>query len=285
MSMTRHNRGSAAHQALRSEQSRRPGAARLLRRQVHYDRLIMRRNAQVQVFTLLMPLLFLVLFVAMFGNDTTDVDGVAIPQSTYYVPAIMTFAVVDAAFMTLLVAVVTQREMGILKRRMLTPEPSWVVIVGRALAAVYGALLLVAAIWIFGWLAYGVSLPADRVPATVVTVALGALMFCCLAYAVSPFVRSIEAALPVAAALAFPLVFVSGIFVPWEVVPGELQFVARLFPIRPLTHALVHAFHPAAPGSGLVGRDLLALVGWGVAGLVVARRWFRWLPRAGSTAP
>jgi ABC-2 type transport system permease protein len=265
--------------------SRAATTVRLLWRQIHYDWLLLRRNPQVRVLTMLLPFVFLVLFVAMFGNNTLDVEGSRIRQSTYYVPAIMTFAVVDAAFMTLLVGIVTQRERGVFKRRKLTPEPSWVVIVGGTAGAVGGAVVLAVVIWVFGRVAYGAQVSIDLVPATITTVAIGAATFCCLAYAVSPFVRTIDSAVPVAALLTLPLVFVSGIFVPWQWVPEWLQIVASVFPVRPLTHALVHAFRPTTQAPGFVAADLLALGAWGVIGLVVGRRFFRWLPRTDQLAP
>ena len=43
--------------------------------------------------------------------------------------------------------------------------------------------------------------------------------------------------------------------------------------------ALLGAHNPHTVGTGLDWVDLVVLVGWGVAGLVVAIRRFSWMPR------
>src|SRR5580658_5261466 len=109
---------------------------RLILHQVRYDLLSILRNRQAQFFTLAMPVSFLVLFVAIFGNGMLNQGTEHIKASTYYVAALTTFGIVDAAFMTLVVAFVEARESGILRRRQATPQPSWIIIASRAVTTV-----------------------------------------------------------------------------------------------------------------------------------------------------
>lgn len=260
------------------------GPLRLVLHQMRADRIVLTRDVQAQFFGLALPIVFLVLFVSIFGNELTDVDGHWVRQSTYYVPAIMVFAVVDGAFMTPLVGLVTQREMGILKRRRMTPEPSWVLVVGRACTLFVGTAIVVALLVGIGHVAYDVRLPVEQLGALAVYMLAGVVTFCSLAFAASRLVRSADNGIAIAGALSLPLFFISGVFIPWATVPEPLQTVASVFPVRPLSHAMVHVFDPATDGSGLVAADLALLGAWAAAGLLAARRWFSWLPLSQEAA-
>ena len=87
-----------------------------------------RRNIQSVFFTLALPVLFLVIFASIFGNATVKVPGGTMKESVYYVPAIITFGLIAAAFSNLTVTVVRNREAGIYKRRRATPLPAGAII-------------------------------------------------------------------------------------------------------------------------------------------------------------
>jgi ABC-2 type transport system permease protein len=252
--------------------------------QIRYDARNWVRNSQARFFTMALPIIFLVVFVGLFGNQDTRVNGHLVRQSTYYVPAVVVYGVISASFMALIVWLVMEREAGILKRRQMTPEPMWVLVLGRAVGAASSALLSTVTLLVIGALAYGVNVPLHTMAALTVDIIVGTITFCCLAYAVTRFVRSTEAALPVTMALTLPLFFLSGVFVPFAKVPMVLRPIVEIFPIRALADAVIHTFDPATQGSGFVLKDLLILTAWGVAGLWAARRWFRWSPQAGVSA-
>jgi ABC-2 type transport system permease protein len=55
------------------------------------------RNRRARFFTLALPVLFLVTFASVF-TGTTKVAGGAVGTSLYYVPGIITLAIISAAF-------------------------------------------------------------------------------------------------------------------------------------------------------------------------------------------
>ena len=81
--------------------------------------------------------------------------------------------------------------------------------------------------------------------------------------------------------IVLPLYFISGIFVPQDQIPDWMNTVAGIFPIRPLFQSLLTAFDPQTTGAGIEWGHLAVILAWGVAGLVVAIRGFRWVPREG----
>jgi len=252
----------------------------LIGHQFRFDLLSFTRNRQARFATVIMPILFLVIFIALFGNGRVPLGGgITVTTSTYYIPGLTAFGIISAAYASLVVSVVQQRENGILKRRRATPIPALVPIAGRALVAVVAALLMCGLLLAIGALVYGSPLPTHTIPGVAVSAAVGAVSFCCVAFGVASFVRTAEAAQPMVQLTMLPLSFISGIFVPLNNVPGWLSTVAGYFPARPLADALRGCFDPATAGSGINGGDLLVLAAWAAAGLVVALLRFSWVPR------
>jgi len=247
--------------------------------QLRYDILSLLRNRTAQGFAVAMPISFLVLFVAIFGNGSMHYEGQLVRGSTYYVAAISVFAVVDVAFMALTIALVDVRESGVLRRRRATPQPAWAIIASRALTAVVTGLASAGLLLLVGRVAYGASLPVSTVPALVVGVLAGVLTFACLGFAVAGLIRTFQSAQPVAMACALPLTFISGVFIPWAFVPHWLQHVSAVFPVRALAIALLDPYLALNGRSPWNPEAFLVLLAWGIGALLVAIRFFKWAPQ------
>ena len=245
-----------------------------------YDLRAFLRNRQSRFFTLALPVLFLVIFDALFGRAgrTTAVAGGQIPVSVYYVPGIIALGVISACFGNLTSSVTEQRETGVLKRRRATPVPAASIIAGRVLTSVVTAVAIAVILLGIGWAAYGAYIPGRTAAALAVTIVVGAASFCCLGYALASLIRNQEAAVPTTQTVLLPLYFISGVFVAVSVLPHWLVDVAGVFPVRHLAHALLTAYNPYTSGLGFSWRDLLIVAAWGAGGLLVALRRFSWLP-------
>ena len=256
------------------------GALRLVGHQARFDLLAFLRNRQSRFFTLVLPIIFLVIFVSVFGNHVVGPGNVK--ASTYYVPGLSALAVIAGSFVNLVISVTAQRESGVLKRRRATPVPAWVLIAGRALTAIVVSLGVMTVLLLIGRFGYGVSLRAGTLPGVVVTAVVGAITFCCLGFALTTVIKSADAAQPMVQAIMLPLYFISGVFIPNVNLPGWLQDVAKVFPVQHLANGLHHAFDPATHGSGIVWSDLGVLALWAAAGLIVALTQFSWTPVAAT---
>jgi len=254
------------------------GPVSLVLHQARYDLLGILRDRQARFFTMMLPLIFLVIFVGIFGNNTVGPEHVK--ASTYYVPGLTAMAVIAGSFVNLVISVTAQRESGVLKRRRATPVPAWVIIGGRAVTAVAVSAATSAVLLAVGRVAYGVQLPTSTIPAVAVTIIAGSATFCVLGYALSTAIGSEDSAQPITQAIMLPLYFISGVFIPNPSLPQWLQDVARVFPVQHLAAALHHAYDPAVHGTGFVWSDLGMLAAWAAVGLVVALRRFAWAPTA-----
>jgi ABC-2 type transport system permease protein len=256
----------------------RVGGLRLVLHQARFDFLGFVRNRQARFFTLVLPLLFLVIFVSVFGNHRIGPQHVK--ASTYYVPGLSALAVIAASFVNLVISLTTQREAGVLKRRRATPVPAWVLIAGRTLTAMSVSLAVMTVLLLVGRFAYGVNLPSSTIPGIVVTAVIGSAAFCVLGYALSTAISSADAAQPMVQAIMLPLYFISGVFIPNVNLPTWLRDVAKVFPVQHLADGLHKAFDPATHGTGIVWSDLEVLALWALAGLSVALVRFAWTPAA-----
>lgn len=252
-------------------------APALLWHQFRFDQKIFWRNPASVFFTVLLPVIFLLIFASIFGNNTIKTLG-NVKTTVYYVPAILTLAVVSATTVNLAIGITVARERGILKRGRGTPLPSWVFLGGRLGNSIVVALVMLVVISLLGRIVYSVPIPWDRMPAVLVTLAIGAASFSALGIAMTRIIPSEDAAPAITNVSVLPLYFLSGVFIPESEIPNGVLNVAGVFPIRPFFEAFYAAFVPTTAGSGFEWGHLALVAAWGVAGAVIAMRTFRWTP-------
>jgi ABC-2 type transport system permease protein len=255
------------------------GPVILVLHQARYDLLGILRNRQARFFTLILPILFLVIFVGVFGNHTLKSGFKA---STYYVPGLSALGVIAASFVNLVISITAQRETGILKRRRTTPVPAGVLIAGRTLTAVTVSLVVLTVLLALGRFAYGVHLRVAALPGIALTAVVGSITFCVLGYGLSTVIHNEDAAQPMTQAIMLPLYFISGVFVPNLQLPSWLRHVAEVFPVQHLADGLHNAYNPSIHGAGIVWSDIGVLALWAAIGLGVALLRFSWLPKAAT---
>jgi ABC-2 type transport system permease protein len=256
------------------------GPLALVVHQARFDLRGFLRNRQARFFTLALPLLFMVIFNGVFGDNVVGPGSTK--ASAYYVPGIAALGVIAASFVNLVISITAQREGGILKRRRVTPVPAWVLVGGRALTAIGVSLVVVAGLLAFGRVVYGVKLPTSALPGIAFTAIVGSLTFCVLAYALSTVIENEDAAQPTVMAIMLPLYFISGIFIPNINLPTWLGHVASVFPVEHLASGFRHSYVPGAHGVGIVWSDIGVLLIWAAIGVAVALRRFSWLPKAAT---
>jgi ABC-2 type transport system permease protein len=253
-------------------------AISLAAHQFRYDQRIFWRSPASVFFTVMLPLIFLVIFASIFGNETIEERG-NLKVSTYYVPGIMTLAVVSATMVSLAISLVEAREAGRLKRVRGTPLPAWAFVAGRVGNAFVVSVLMAVLVTVIGRLLYDVAIPDQTIPALLVTLVVGAAAFCCLGFALTGLIPSEEAAPPITNFVVLPLYFLSGVFIPETEIPdGVLQF-ADFFPVRHFFEAFLAGFDPATTGAGFEWGHLAIVAAWGALGFAIAIRTFRWAPR------
>lgn len=251
----------------------------LVGHQLRYDQKAFWRNPAAVFFTVMFPVVVFLILAVVFDGTTVNVEG-GIEATTYYVPAIMALSVISATMQTLAMTLVIAREDGRLKRGRGTPMPAWVFIAGRIGNSIVVTVLMLALLAAIGGALYSVPFPWERLPEMLVTLAIGASCFCCLGLALTAAIPSQDAAAAIVNALLLPLYFLSGIFIPEDELPNGVIDFANHFPVRPFFEAFFQSYIPGT-GPAIAWDELLVVGIWGVAGLLLAIRFFRWTPRSG----
>ena len=159
--------------------------------------------------------------------------------------------------------------------------PAWVFIAGRIGNSIVVALMMLALIAAIGRrrLRRRRS-PWGRLPEILVVLVVGAAAFCCLGIALTAAIPSQDAAAPIVNALLLPLYFLSGVFIPEDQLPSGVIHFAD--PSRSAISSRPSSTPTSRPAAAGLDWDNLAVVAiWGVAGLLLAIRFFRWTPRGG----
>jgi ABC-2 type transport system permease protein len=95
-------------------------------------------------------------------------------------------------------------------------------------------------------------------------------------------VRTGEGSSAVVNAIFLPMAFISGAFFSPHDLPRFLEIVSEVLPLTYLLRLIRSTFIEGATLSSSPGA-LAALAAWGLFGLVLAGRMFRWEPREGMS--
>jgi ABC-2 type transport system permease protein len=258
----------------------RPGNLRLIWQQTRYQNKIFWRTPVAAFFTLVFPLMFLVLFTAIFGNDV--IEGLGITTAQFFAPGLAVFAAASASYTNLAIGTAISRDAGILKRIRGTPLPPWIYIAGRVVSAVYLAALAVVIMMGVAVAFYGVSIYGRTVPSLVVTFLVGVGCFAALGMFVAAVAPNGDSTPAITNATILPIAFVSNIFFPAEDPPVWMTFVGDFFPLKHFGDAFRDGFHPLLTGAQFHWDNLGFMALWGVVAVVFAVKLFKWEPSKGS---
>ncbi|HEY7266282.1 MAG TPA: ABC transporter permease [Solirubrobacterales bacterium] len=254
--------------------------------QARYAILATLRTPRALLFGALFPIIFLLLFNSLFtqgGDQTTTVAGHTIDVHAYFTAGLIAYALALSCFTTPLMTLVAARERGQLKRQRGMPPPAWTFVAAQVLRSVAFALAVGGVMIAIGIIFYGVDLPAQTVPGFIIALALGTATLSALGIAATALAKNEDSAQPIGAFTVVMLSFVSGIFIALDTLPNFLQEVGRLFPLYHLAQGLQSTVAMNPSGIGLSGGDAAALVIWGLGGIWIATRRFKWEPQGRAT--
>lgn len=251
----------------------------LVLHQFRFEQKVFWRSPAAVFFTVMFPVIFLLIFSSLFGGET--IEELGIKTTVYYVPGIITLAVVSASLVSTAIRLTELRESGRLKRVRGTPLPPWAFVAGRLGNAFVVSVLMVVLVTAIGRVLYDVPIPTGTIPALLVTLLVGAFAFCTLGFALTALIPNEDAAPAVTNFTVLPLYFLSGVFIPQNEIPQGVLDFSSVFPIRHFFECFLTAYDPTTTGAGFEWGHLGILALWGVAGLLLALRFFRWTPKTG----
>jgi len=189
------------------------------------------RQPDLLVFSTIQPVMFVILFVYVFGGAV----GLALPPGVTYVdyllPGIFVQSVTFRASNTA-VGLSEDLRRGVIDRFRSMPMARSAVLLGRTTADLVRNVLIIGLMVVVGYLV-GFSFQAGVLPAlgcVALVAAFGFALSWIFAF-VSLVVRGAETAQTAGFVLLFPLVFASSVFVPVSTLPDWLQPIAKASPV------------------------------------------------------
>ncbi len=228
------------------------------------------RTPGLIIFTLIQPVMFVVLFNYVFGGAI----GASLPPGVSYaqflIPGIMVQTIVFGSSATS-VGLAEDLQKGIIDRFRSLPIARSAVLTGRIAAdtvrLTFVAIVLVAIGYVVGFRFEGGALLGLAM--VVVAVSFGTAM-CWIMANIGLRVRDAETAQTAGFVWLFPLSFISSVFTPVDTMPDWLQLIARNNPVTHVANLLrALAVGEVLPGSTW-GEFILPVVLWIVGIVVVA---------------
>ena len=251
---------------------------RLFRHELRGELLLYMRSRELAFFTFLLPMIFFVLLGSTYGQDRIKSEG-GVRGSNFLEAGMIGYGAISIAFAGLAIVLVIRRENGILKRLRATPLPAPVYVAALLSAFLAAFAVEVVALLLLGRALFGIGVP-DRLGSLVLALLLGAVSFCGLGIGVTALIKSAEGASAVINAIYLPISFIAGAFFSPHSFPAFLRWIADVLPLtyflRLVRGIMLHGQEIwSQPGS------VAAIAAWGLVGVLVAVRTFRWEPYEG----
>lgn len=228
------------------------------------------REPSAFFFTLIFPILLLLVFGGIFGNDPADgFEGVGPMDRS--VPAYCVLIIGTLAIFNIPIQLATYRENGVLRRLQATPIRAWMIFaaqlaVGFTVTALGTVLML-----LIGVLAFDLNLP-EQPFATVTALVLGVIGFSSAGFVIAALCRTSRQVQLVANFIYFPQLFLSGASLPRDLFPNWLERISQWLPLTQLTLLVQDLW----VGDGWRTSSIIYLVAMTVIGISVSVRLFRW---------
>lgn len=241
------------------------------------------RERDSMVFTFSFPVIMLAIFGAVFSGDI----GGGISFTQYFTAGMIASGVVLSSFQSLAIGIAVERDDGTLKRMRGTPMPPAAYFLGKIGLVLVTSVVQTTVLLLVGLLLFDLQLPSS--PELWLRFAwifvLGSAAGTVVGIAYSSLPRSSRSAGAVVSPVVIVLQFISGVFFVYSELPGWMQNLGAVFPLKWLAQGMRSVFLPASfevqetGGSWALGQTAVVLAAWSVIGLLVALRTFRWQRR------
>ena len=238
------------------------------------------RQKEAVVFTIFFPVILL----AIFGSVFKDTIAPGVTFSQYFVAGMIASGLVNTGFQNIAINIPIERDMGAIKRLRGTPLPITSYFIGKAISVLVSMVAQVLILLVIGIAFFGLNLPTEPSKWLTFTwlLVLGTASSTALGVAFSSVPKNGRGASAIVSPVVIILQFFSGVFFVFTQLPGWMQQVAAIFPLKWLTQGMRSVFLPDSFAAQEVakgwegGRTALILLVWLIVGLFFAVKTFRW---------
>lgn len=237
------------------------------------------RSVRTVALGVIMPVGLLVILSWVFAHQGTIAAAAGYPISAiaFYAGGLTAYGLMLGTFTGVMVAVVSAREAGWLKRFRASPMPPGSYLSGQIVFNVLISMGLVIVMMGIASLVYGLHLRPIALVAMFCYTMLGVFCFTAIALAITRLITTPEMGSSVGPFVTITLSFTSGVFLPPDLLPHWLVNISNYLPLEPLAQSMQTAL-AAAAGTGIMYRPFVVLGIWGIVAFAVARVVFTWQP-------
>ena len=182
-----------------------------------------------------------VLWLAVFGQVFSQVRGIptgSLGYLDYMAPGILAQSILFSAIFYG-IAVIWERDLGIVHKLLVTPAPRSALVLGKAVAAgVRGLVQAVVVYAIAAVLHVHIRWEPLAVLVVIGSVFLGSCIFSTFSLLIACIVKTRERFMGIGQVLTMPLFFASNAIYPMEIMPAWLKVIASINPLTYLVDAL-----------------------------------------------
>jgi ABC-2 type transport system permease protein len=203
------------------------------------------------------------------GSDSPDVPRFVSAD----LPIFVSLLIVLSAVLSLVTIITIYREGGILKRLRATPLRSYTILTAHVIVKLLFTALTLALMVMAGRRFYRVD---PGVPLVSFTLALLFTTACILSlgFLIASLVPTARFAQPIGTVIVYPMLGISGLFVPIDSLPPALEGLARALPLTYAVSLLRGVWHGA--GWAAHAGDVAVLIIMFLAFTAISAKVFRW---------
>jgi ABC-2 type transport system permease protein len=206
------------------------------------------------------------------ASRSADTSGLS--SFDYTFSGLLAFTLMSLMIFGLSNQLPTEKKTGSLRRIKATPFRPAQLVIGMTLAYLVLTALSAALMIIVGVAAFHFEMRGNWLELGIFAI-LSALVMAGFGMIVAAWARNQNQSAVVAQAIGFPMMFLSGVFIPTYVMPEWLQNISAYIPLSPVADGVRFI---ATEGAHLIdiGPQLGLMAIWGVAAYLVAFKLFRW---------
>lgn len=223
-------------------------------------------------FTLGFPIMLVLIFGAIYGNQPTPLFG-GYGSMDVSMPGYTALILGAVGFMTVAINTSSYRDMGILRRFRATPLRPLIYILADVTTNLVMTLLGMIGVVLVGWLLYRVRFEGQPV-SVILAVILSALAMFAIGYVIASLAPTARTAQVISMVIFYPMMFLSGAGMPLEILPPTIRRIADFLPLTYVVKLLRGLWFGGTWGDHLL--EVAVLGGILVVCTALAARFFRW---------
>lgn len=231
------------------------------------------REPKLMFFILIFPLVFL-LFFGFMGKMVPASESMGLEFFEFMFPGLLIFALMSIGLLGTSTPIVEMRQKGILRMFELSPLGKTTFILAqisiRYILSVIQITLFMILGLLFGFISFGNIIPI------ILLSLLGVGLMLTLGFLFGSIFKSSEVTSGILAGVSAPLLMLSGVLLPFSLLPDIIEKIAMFIPFTYLGDAMRQIFFPDIPGEYSLLTDITVILGFTLVVYFISVKTFKW---------